>query len=142
MNKLFWHNYLRSTRLHIFGPFLFCGSLLLYGVPHCKMLSKNLTASHTKMHVYREMQFVSHWYTVVSCQPILRHSVFKNSAVYLSGASVRFFFERYTLWVPRLLAFQERERSTYSSWERTRYWYAISRILGDLVLMLLSHIKF
>ena len=46
-----------------------------------------------QMHVFREMQFVSHCYTVVSCQPILRHSIYKNSAVYLSGARVRFFLE-------------------------------------------------
>ena len=44
------------------------------------------------MQVFREMQFVSHCYTVVSCQPILKHSVYKNSAVYLSGARVRVFF--------------------------------------------------
>ena len=48
--------------------------------------------SSTKRHVFREMQFVSHCYTVVSLQPVLRHSLYKNSAVYLSGARVRFFF--------------------------------------------------
>ena len=37
-----------------------------------------------KMHVFREMHFESHCFTVVSCRPILRHFVYKNSAVYLS----------------------------------------------------------
>ena len=38
------------------------------------------------MHVFRELQFVS-------CQPIFRHSVYKISDVYLSGARARFFLE-------------------------------------------------
>ena len=47
---------------------------------------KEINGFPYKMHVFREMQFVSHCYTVVSCQPIFRHSIYKNSAVYLSGA--------------------------------------------------------
>ena len=57
---------------------------------HKKVFSKSLTASH-KMQVFLEMQFVSHCYTVVSFQPILKHSLFENSAVCLSGARVRYF---------------------------------------------------
>ena len=53
---------------------------------------KELNGFPYEMHVFRKMQFVSHCYTVVSCQPIFRHSVYKISAVYLSGARVRFFF--------------------------------------------------
>ena len=68
-----------------------------------KSVFKELNGFPYKMHVFREMQFVwPHCYTVVSCQPILGHSVYKNSAVYLSGARVRF-FERYAIWVPRLI---------------------------------------
>ena len=54
---------------------------------------KELNGVPYQMHVFREMQFVSLCYTVVSCQPILRHSVYKKLAVYLSGARVRFFEE-------------------------------------------------
>ena len=49
------------------------------------------------------MQFVSHCYTVVSCQPILRHSVYKKSAVYLSGTRVRFFLEIRDLGSPTII---------------------------------------
>ena len=45
------------------------------------------------MQVFRKLQFVSHCYTAVSCQPIYRHSVYNNSAVYLSVARVRLFLE-------------------------------------------------
>ena len=55
-----------------------------------KVFSESLTASHTKCLYFTKMQFVSHCYTVFSYQPILRHSVYKNSAVNLSGARVRF----------------------------------------------------
>ena len=58
-----------------------------------KSVFKELNGFPYQMHVFREMQFVSDCYTVVSCQPILRHSVYKNSAVYLSGARVSFFLE-------------------------------------------------
>ena len=58
-----------------------------------KRVFKELNSFPYKMHVFREMQFVSHCYTVVSCQPMLRHSVCKKSEVYLSGARVRFFLE-------------------------------------------------
>ena len=58
-----------------------------------KSVFKELNGVPYQMHVFREMQFVSHYNTVVPCQPILRHSVYKNSAVYLSGARVRFFLE-------------------------------------------------
>ena len=66
-----------------------------------KSVFKELIGFPYEMHVFREMQFVSHWYTVVSCQPISRHSVYKISAVYLSGARVRF-FKKFAIWVPRL----------------------------------------
>ena len=65
-----------------------------------KKVFKELNGFPYKMHVFREMQFVWHCYTVVSCQPILRHSVYKNSAVYLSGARVRFFLEIHDLGSP------------------------------------------
>ena len=61
------------------------------------------------MHVFDEMQFVSHCYTVVSYHAIFRHSIHKQSAVYLSSARVAFlfffffFFARYVNSVPRLL---------------------------------------
>ena len=40
---------------------------------------------------FDEMQFVSHCYTVVSYQAIFRHSVYKQSAVYLSSERLFFF---------------------------------------------------
>ena len=58
-----------------------------------KSVFKELSGFPYQMHVFREMQFVSHCYTVVSCQPILSHSIYKNSVVYLSGARVRFFLK-------------------------------------------------
>ena len=54
---------------------------------------KELNGFPYKMQVFCELQFVSPCCTVVSSKPILRHSVYKNSAVYLSGARVRFFLE-------------------------------------------------
>ena len=41
---------------------------------------------HTKNAFFREMQFLSHCYTVVSYQVLFRLSVYKIPAVYLSGA--------------------------------------------------------
>ena len=41
---------------------------------------------HTKKCIFREMQFWSHCYTVVSYQALFRLSVYKIPAVYLSGA--------------------------------------------------------
>ena len=41
---------------------------------------------HTKNAFFREMQFWSHCYTVVSYQALFRLSVYKIPAVYLSGA--------------------------------------------------------
>ena len=41
-----------------------------------------------KVHIFRDMPFVSHCYTVLSCQPIFRHSIYKNSAVYHLGANI------------------------------------------------------
>ena len=55
-----------------------------------KSVFKDLNGFRYKMHVFREMQFVSHYYTVVLCQPILRHTVYENSAIYLSRARVKF----------------------------------------------------
>ena len=42
-----------------------------------KCVFKELNGFSYKMQVFREMRFVSHCYTVVLCQPILRHSVYK-----------------------------------------------------------------
>ena len=62
---------------------------------------KELNGFLYKMHVFRELQFVSHCHTVVSCQQISRHSIYKNSAAYLSGAifcvlhDTRFMFPDY-----------------------------------------------
>ena len=58
-----------------------------------KSVFKELNGFPYQMHVFREMQFVSYCYTVVSCQPILRHSVCKNSAVYLSVLGLGVFLE-------------------------------------------------
>ena len=69
-------------------------------VHNIKCVFKELNGVPYQMHVFREMKFVSHCYTVVLCQPILRHSVYKNSAVYLSGARVRFFFRDTRLGFP------------------------------------------
>ena len=44
------------------------------------------------MHVFDEMQIVSHCYTVVSYQAIFKHSIHKKSAVYHSSARVAFLF--------------------------------------------------
>ena len=41
---------------------------------------------HAKNAFFREMQFWSHCYTVVSYQALFRLSVYKIPAVYLSGA--------------------------------------------------------
>ena len=68
-----------------------------------KSVFKELNGLPYKMQDFREMQFVSHCYTVVSCQLILRHSVYKNSAVYLSGARVRFFLEIRDLGSPTII---------------------------------------
>ena len=46
----------------------------------------NLTMWLTKIAFFREMQFWSHCYTVVSYQTLFRLSVYKIPAVYLSGA--------------------------------------------------------
>ena len=43
---------------------------------------------HTKNAFFREMQFWSHCYTVVSYQALYRLSVYKIPAVYLSGAKM------------------------------------------------------
>ena len=50
---------------------------------------------------FREMQFSSHCYTVVSYQALFRLSVYKIPAVYLSGAK-NACFARYATLVPRL----------------------------------------
>ena len=61
------------------------------GEQDSKSVFKELNGFPYEIHVFRETQFVSHCYTVVSCQLIFRHSAYKISAVYLSGARVRFF---------------------------------------------------
>ena len=43
---------------------------------------------HTKNAFFREMQFWSHCYTVISYQALFRLPVYKISAVYLSGAKI------------------------------------------------------
>ena len=40
------------------------------------------------MHFFLELQFASNCYTVVSYQALFSLSVYKNSAVYLSGAKI------------------------------------------------------
>ena len=57
---------------------------------------------HTKNAFFRKMQFWSHCYTVVSYQALFRLSVYKISAVYLSGAKMCV-FARYATLVPRLV---------------------------------------
>ena len=52
--------------------------------------------------IFLEMQIWSHCYTVVSYQALLRLSVYKIPAVYLSGAK-KCVFARYATLVPRLL---------------------------------------
>ena len=84
-----------------------------------KIVFKQLNGFPYKMQVFREMQFVAHCYTAVSCQPILMHSVYKNSAVYLSGARVRF-FNRYAIWVPRLYRYHKL-RKTFSKFYRRHF---------------------
>ena len=46
----------------------------------------NMTIVACKKCIFREMQFWSHCYTVVSYQALFRLSVYKIPAVYLSGA--------------------------------------------------------
>ena len=46
----------------------------------------NMTYVAYKNAFFREMQFWSHCYTVISYQALIRLSVYKISAVYLSGA--------------------------------------------------------
>ena len=46
----------------------------------------NMTYVAYKNAFFREMQFCSQCYTVVSCQALFRLSVYKIPAVYLSGA--------------------------------------------------------
>ena len=87
-----------------------------------KSIFKELNGFPYKVHVFREMQFVSHCYTAVSCQPILRHSVYKHSGVYLSGARVRFFFRDTRFWslTKRCHArLKERSELCYNLW---CYW--------------------
>ena len=67
-----------------------------------KSIFKELNGFPYKVHDFREIQFVSHCYTAVSCQLILMHSVYKHSGVYLSGAKVRAFFLKYAILVPLL----------------------------------------
>ena len=63
----------------------------------------NMTYVANKNAVFREMQFWSRCYTVVSYKALFRLSVYKIPAVYLSGAKMCV-FARYATLVPRLLA--------------------------------------
>ena len=68
---------------------------------------KELIGFPYKMHVFSKMQFVSHCYTVVSCSPIFRHSIYKNSAVYLSGAKILCFCMIRNLGSPTIRMFHD-----------------------------------
>ena len=61
----------------------------------------NMTYVAYKNAFFREMQFWSHCYTVVSYQALFILSVYKIPAVYLSGAK-NVCFARYATLVPRL----------------------------------------
>ena len=58
----------------------------------------------TKNAFFREMQFWSQCYTVVSYQTLFRLSVYEIQAVYLSGAEKNCVFARYPTLGPRLPA--------------------------------------
>ena len=77
-----------------------------------KSVFKELNGFPYEMHVFREMQFVSHCYTVVSCQPISRHSVYKISAVYPSGARVRLFLRDTRFGFPDTLVYRNNRLTT------------------------------
>ena len=64
------------------------------------------------MHVFDEMQFVSHCNTVVSYQAIFRHSIHKKSAVYLSSARVAFFL----FFFLKIREFGSPTNMTYMKW--------------------------
>ena len=61
----------------------------------------NMTYVAYKNAFFREMQFWSHCYTMVSYQALFRLSVYKITAIYLSGAKMCV-FARYATLVPRL----------------------------------------
>ena len=44
-----------------------------------------------KMHIFDEMQFLSHCYTVVSYQAVFRYSIDNKSTLYLFSARIAFF---------------------------------------------------
>ena len=67
----------------------------------------NMTYVAYKKCIFREMQFWSHCYTVVSYQALFRLSVYKIPAVYLLGAK-NCVFARYATLVPRLKGLQEK----------------------------------
>ena len=60
----------------------------------------NMTYVAYKNAFFREMQFWSHCYTVVSYQALFRLSVYKIPAIYLSGAKMCV-FARYATLIPR-----------------------------------------
>ena len=68
----------------------------------CFGILLNMTYVAYKNAFFREMQFWSHGYTVVSYQALLRLSVYKTPAVYLSGAKKMCAFARSATLVPRL----------------------------------------
>ena len=63
----------------------------------------NMTYVEYKKAFFREMQFWSHCYTVVSYQALFRLSVYKIPAVYLSGAKNVFLHDT-RLWFPDYLS--------------------------------------
>ena len=73
----------------------------------------NMTYVAYKNAFFREMQFWSHCYTVVSYQALFRLSVYKIPAVYLSGAKKMCVFARYATLVPRLKGFIFQETSHF-----------------------------
>ena len=80
-------------------------NLLIREISHflCYERLLNMTYVANKNAFFREMQFWSHCYTVVSYQALFRLSVYKSPAVYLSGAIKMCVFARYATLVPRLL---------------------------------------
>ena len=68
----------------------------------------NMTYVAYKNAFFREMQFWSHCYTVVSYQALFRLSVCKIPAVYLSGAKKSVFLHDTRLWFPNYMLLESR----------------------------------
>ena len=76
-------------------------SLLVREISQLLCYEKLLNTTYVayKKCIFREMQFWSHCYTVVSYQALFRLSVYKIPAVYLSGAKIVFLHDM-PLWFP------------------------------------------